>query len=86
MSRCVHHPSLLAVGLVAAVAALPAAAQVENLRFTTDERFDPTSIRAYEGRHDAIYEHIADHAGEHLANIQRWLRQPCASRKLVYCS
>ncbi len=79
MSRRMLRASAFSIALAATAAVLPATAQLGNLRFTTDEGFDAAAIRAYEGRHDAIYRHITDHAGEHLANIQRWLRQPSVS-------
>ncbi|MFQ5743447.1 MAG: M20/M25/M40 family metallo-hydrolase [Acidobacteriota bacterium] len=46
---------------------------------TTEEKFDPQSIAAYDGDHPSIYAYIDEHLDQHLANIQRWLRQPSIS-------
>lgn len=51
--------------------------------FTTDEAFVPTSIAPYDGDHDAIYAYIDDHVDEHLANLQRWVRQPSVSAQNI---
>ena len=61
--------------------AAPAGAQLdaEKFRFTTDERLDATATPAYAGSHDRVYAYIDEHFEEHLANLQRWLRQPSVS-------
>lgn len=41
--------------------------------------FDPASIPAYDGDHAQVYSHIDQHLDEHLAHLQRWLRQPSIS-------
>lgn len=41
--------------------------------------FDAATISAYRGTHDAIYAYIDAHQKEHVANLQRWLRQPSIS-------
>lgn len=51
----------------------------QTFRFQTDEAFDAASISAYDGSHDAVYRYIEDHLEEHVAAIQRWLRQPSVS-------
>ena len=51
--------------------------------FETDEKFDPSQIAAYAGDHPAIYQYIDDHLDQHLANLQRWLRQPSVSAQNI---
>jgi acetylornithine deacetylase/succinyl-diaminopimelate desuccinylase-like protein len=41
--------------------------------------FDPSSIPAYGGDHAAVYRHIDAHLADHLAEVQRWIRQPSVS-------
>jgi len=50
-----------------------------SIAITTQEAFSAASIPAYRGRHDDIYAFIDAHQAEHLAKIQRWLRQPSVS-------
>lgn len=68
---------LVFLGL-AAPAAAPAQA-APRFPFATDEAYDPSGVTPYPGRHDAIYRHIDQHLDEHLAHIQRWLRQRSVS-------
>jgi len=58
-------------------AAGPAAAQLQDDKFvfTTEEAFDASAIEPYAGSHEAIYAYIDEHYEEHLANLQRWMRQ-----------
>jgi len=51
--------------------------------FTTRGRFDARSVPAYQGSHEAVYRHIRDHQEEHVAQLQRWLRQPSISAQNV---
>ena len=51
----------------------------ERFRFTTEEKLDATQTTAYAGSHDAIYAYVDEHFEQHLANLQRWLRQPSVS-------
>ncbi len=48
-------------------------------RLTTTERYDPESVPAYTGAHSNVYRHIDANIGQHLANLQAWLRQPSIS-------
>jgi acetylornithine deacetylase/succinyl-diaminopimelate desuccinylase-like protein len=66
----------LATALLPAVLAAQAPAA---FRFSTEEKFDAASIAPYRGNHAAVYRYIEEHLDEHLANIQRWLRQPSVS-------
>ena len=51
--------------------------------FTTDAQYDASRVAPYRGTHDAIYRHIDANLPAHLANIQRWLRQPSISAQSV---
>src|SRR5688572_30996248 len=44
-----------------------------RFRFTTNERFDASSVPAYRGSHPEIYAHIERNRAEHLENLRRWL-------------
>jgi len=46
---------------------------------TTEDAFDPASIPAYSGEHSAVYAHIDEHLEDHVAHLQRWVRQPSIS-------
>ena len=52
-------------------------AQPKRPSFSVDHSYpyDVNAIPAYEGDHAAIYEHIDSNIDDHLANLQRWLRQ-----------
>ena len=74
----------LPIGLaLAAVACAPSPQAASPTRptvtLTTAEAFDAKAIPAYAGDHADIYAHIEAHHAEHVANIQRWLRQPSVS-------
>jgi acetylornithine deacetylase/succinyl-diaminopimelate desuccinylase-like protein len=49
------------------------------LELTVTEAFDAKAIPAYRGSHADVYQHIDAHQPDHLANLQRWLRQPSIS-------
>ncbi len=68
-----------AVGIDAA----PAQVAPDRFQFQTDEAFDVSAIPAYDASHDAIYRYIEEHLDEHLAHIQRWLRQPSVSAQNI---
>jgi acetylornithine deacetylase/succinyl-diaminopimelate desuccinylase-like protein len=59
----------------------PAALSSERPRFevSTDEAFSTASVPAYPGDHEAVYRHIEEHLDEHVAHLQRWVRQPSVS-------
>ncbi|HJR58553.1 MAG TPA: M20/M25/M40 family metallo-hydrolase [Vicinamibacterales bacterium] len=64
--------------------ALPLAAAAQetrppSIRFTTDEAFDASRIPPYAGRHDDVYKHIDASIEAHIAQLQRWVRQPSVS-------
>lgn len=62
--------------LMAAGAAL-GAAPVESpaFEFITDEKFDAAAVPAYSAAHDDIYAYIDGHLEQHVAALQRWVRQ-----------
>jgi acetylornithine deacetylase/succinyl-diaminopimelate desuccinylase-like protein len=45
--------------------------------------FDAATIAPYTGNHAAVYAHITEHLPQHLAELQRWLRQPSISAQNV---
>jgi acetylornithine deacetylase/succinyl-diaminopimelate desuccinylase-like protein len=49
------------------------------IEFATDEAYDAASVARYTGSHDAIYAHIDANVDAHLAELQRWVRQPSVS-------
>ncbi|HUP47018.1 MAG TPA: M20/M25/M40 family metallo-hydrolase [Thermoanaerobaculia bacterium] len=61
--------------LLLLLAPLTFAQQRPDLKLTTTESFDAASIRPYRGRHQKIYDYIDARQAEHLAAIQRWVRQ-----------
>ncbi len=72
----------LLLALAATTTALPGAyaqAPRPDWKFSTDQAFDPASIPAYQGRHDAVYARIDADLDAHLAHLQRWLRQRSVS-------
>jgi len=51
--------------------------------FETDAAFDPREIAPYTGAHDDVYAHIDANIERHVADIQRWIRQPSVSAQNV---
>ena len=87
-------PSCAAVSFIAAALSLagcappnpPAkSASVERPVFelATDAAYDVNAIAAYDGDHAAIYDYIDVNLDQHIAAIQRWLRQPSISAQNV---
>jgi acetylornithine deacetylase/succinyl-diaminopimelate desuccinylase-like protein len=76
--------ALLAPSLPAAAAAQVAGKAEGDVRrpsfeITTRESFDPAAVPAYRGDHARTYAYIDANQPRHLANLQRWLRQPSVS-------
>ena len=71
------------VSLLLPIGAAAQRAGEPSFPFSTDERYDAGRIAPYRGTHDAIYRHIDANLDAHLANIQRWLRQPSISAQSV---
>ncbi|MCG8420584.1 MAG: M20/M25/M40 family metallo-hydrolase [Proteobacteria bacterium] len=46
-----------------------------QFRLTTTESFDAAAIPAYRGNHASIYAHIDANIDQHVAQLQRWVRQ-----------
>lgn len=59
--------------------ASPAAPARPEYVLPSAEAFDAAAVPPYRGDHAAVYAHIDANLDEHLANIQRWLRQPSIS-------
>ena len=77
-------PAVLFALLFAVLPSCRLAAQLSrSFRFTTAEKYDPATVPAYRGRHQAIYRHIDANLEDHVAQIQRWLRQPSVSAQNV---
>jgi acetylornithine deacetylase/succinyl-diaminopimelate desuccinylase-like protein len=73
---------LLASAPIAALTLAPALAQSvrpPDVRFTTDAAFDAASVPAYAGDHADVYRHIDANIAGHVAQLQRWVRQPSVS-------
>jgi acetylornithine deacetylase/succinyl-diaminopimelate desuccinylase-like protein len=62
---------------------LPAIRPSERFTFETEETFDAASIPAYTGEHARVYAHIDANLNAHVAEIQRWMRQPSVSAQNV---
>lgn len=63
--------------------AQPAAPARPDFTLPSAEAFDAGAVAAYDGDHQAVYDHIDANLDQHLANIQRWLRQPSISAQNV---
>ena len=57
--------------------ALPAEASVTRPDFslTTDAAYDFSVVDPYTGHHQAVYDYIDAHERDHVAAVQRWVRQ-----------
>lgn len=67
------------LAVAAALAAPALGAQAPPVTFSTDEAFDAASVAAYAGHHDDVYARLDANLGGHLAQLQRWVRQPSVS-------
>jgi acetylornithine deacetylase/succinyl-diaminopimelate desuccinylase-like protein len=76
-------PLFVTAALVLTPVALQAQLSEDKFAFDTTEKLDARSIAPYEGEHTEIYRYVDEHFEEHLANIQRWLRQPSISAQSV---
>lgn len=54
-----------------------------TFELTTTEAYDMSSIGVYGEDHAAVYAHIDQNLDAHLAELQRWLRQPSISAQNV---
>lgn len=67
-------------GILAALASIPVSAAAterpgSTFEITTDQAFSAVDIPAYAGRHEAIYARIDADLDDHVAALQRWVRQ-----------
>jgi acetylornithine deacetylase/succinyl-diaminopimelate desuccinylase-like protein len=69
----------LLVALLPAISAHGQDARPSAPRFTTEAAFDAAGIPAYAGRHEDVYRHIDANLDDHIAQLQRWVRQPSVS-------
>jgi hypothetical protein len=63
----------------ATAAATQGRVQRPDFRLDATEGFDANTIPPYPGDHEAVYRHIDANLDAHVANIQRWVRQPSIS-------
>ncbi len=82
--------ALLRRGALLAVAgalawSLPVTAQFDPVTYTfrTQEAFDASRIPPYAGDHAGVYRYIDERLDAHVANLQRWIRQPSVSAQNV---
>ncbi len=71
------------VGAGAAAQRTAPVAVTPTFSLTTDEAFDAAAVPGYTGQHAEIYAYIADNLDDHLAHLQRWVRQPSISAQNV---
>jgi acetylornithine deacetylase/succinyl-diaminopimelate desuccinylase-like protein len=50
-----------------------------RVRLDVSDSFSADIIAPYSGDHASVYQHIDAHLDEHIASIQRWIRQPSIS-------
>ncbi len=80
---------LACIGTVACQQAAPPAAPATEtatrptFTLATDQAYDFEKIPAYLENHQAVYDYIDANLDDHLAAIQRWLRQPSISAQNV---
>lgn len=77
--RFVELSALRLAGAAFAGSARPQQATRPRYRLTTTEKFDAATIPPYRANHAAVYRHIDANLDRHVANLQRWLRQPSVS-------
>ena len=53
--------------------------QRPSFELATEAAYDLSVIEPYAGDHRAVYDYIDAHEFDHVAAIQRWLRQPSIS-------
>lgn len=70
---------LVCLALAAGTVVVAQGVKAPPVTFTTDEAFDAAAVPPYTGRHDKVYAHIDANLKDHLAQLQRWVRQPSVS-------
>jgi len=78
-------PQVIGVAIAAGCGPVPStpAPARPPIEITTDAELDPKSVPAYSGDHAKVYADIDRKQAQHLANVQRWLRQPSVSAQNV---
>ena len=66
---------MLRIALVLALALSAMAAERPSFTIDRSQPYDASKVRAYTGRHDGVYRYIDEHYDEHVAQLQRWIRQ-----------
>jgi acetylornithine deacetylase/succinyl-diaminopimelate desuccinylase-like protein len=77
---------LLRIAFIALIfAASSTFAEVQRPKHHIDlsDPYSTDSVRTYEGDHKKVYAHIEANLDSHLANLQRWMRQPSISAQNV---
>jgi acetylornithine deacetylase/succinyl-diaminopimelate desuccinylase-like protein len=75
-------PFAFAAAVLAAAAGITTAQEPPKparIVFKTEEAFSAAGVPAYKGKHDDIYAYIDQNVAAHLAQLQRWVRQPSVS-------
>jgi acetylornithine deacetylase/succinyl-diaminopimelate desuccinylase-like protein len=82
-------PAFFCLLLAACQQAAPPATPVDDavvrpsFTLSTDEAYDLNKIPAYIENHQTVYDYVDAHVDEHVAAIQRWLRQPSVSAQNI---
>jgi acetylornithine deacetylase/succinyl-diaminopimelate desuccinylase-like protein len=79
--RRLAFPSFAVLLVLASAAA--SAAERPRFEVTTDEAFDPSAVAPYAGDHAQIYARIDADIADHVASLQRWVRQRSISAENV---
>jgi acetylornithine deacetylase/succinyl-diaminopimelate desuccinylase-like protein len=69
--------------LALVTAAVLPAQQRPRFQITSTERYDPATVAKYTKSHADVYAHIDANLAAHLANLQRWVRQPSVSAQNI---
>ena len=83
LNGCTDEPTGDAASPQATAQAEPATVERPRFSINTDAVFDAGEIPAYTGSHDAVYDYIDANIDRHVAELQRWLRQPSISAQNV---
>lgn len=66
---------MLRIVLILTVALSAIAAERPSFSIDKSRPYDAGKMRAYAGRHENVYRYIDQHYEEHVAQLQRWIRQ-----------
>ncbi len=80
---CAKAPESDDAAAVASVDTTPTAAEAKvvrpKFRLDSSEMFAAATVGSYPSNHDPVYAHIEENLEQHIAEIQRWIRQPSVS-------